>query len=186
MRFLPLALLLLFASAELLAVRPIDVRQRNRVFPEKRFDKDTIDLKKNDRLLSQRVDIKDWQGKQMSPLLKQSAPIIMEGSFDKDAKTASSFPSFRRNESLIQVNDRAYGIDGRKAKLEKWEARWDKRKAPKFDKEPLLGAMMGLNDYFVLSEDLSMQDINRYQFHRSHSDQDGLKRIPVATGTQER
>lgn len=186
MRLLPLALILIFAGAELLAVKPVDVRKRNRVFPEKRFGKETVDLKKNDRLLSQRVDIQTWRGKQMSPLLQQTAPITMDETFDKDSKTASKFPSFRRDDALISVENRAYGIDGKDAKLEKWNERWDKRKAPKFDQEPLLGAMMGLSDYFVLSEDLSMQDINRYQFRRSHSGEDGLKVTPAGSEAQER
>ncbi|MGB0371437.1 MAG: hypothetical protein ACPGN3_08805 [Opitutales bacterium] len=174
MRLLPLFVAALIASQIASAARPIDVTQRNSVFPNRKYDKSTIPLKENKGLADQRFQKKDWQGEKMSRVGDQRAPIQMNGTFDKDIK---EFPSFRRDDARISMDDRAYGVDGREARLEKWNERWDKDTAWKFDVEPIPGALMGLNEYYLLSEQISMQDINRYQFRRSHSSDEGLEKV---------
>ncbi|MEM7672208.1 MAG: hypothetical protein AAF212_02590 [Verrucomicrobiota bacterium] len=178
MRLIPLAGFFFLSLNIAFGVKPLDVSERNRVFPNKQFNKRTLPLEKNSRLQNQRFGKSEWSGEKMSPLGSQTAPIQMNGSFQKEIK---EFPSFRRDDASITLDDRAWAFDDREARLENWNDRWEMDKARKFDVTPIKGGLLGLNEYFLLSDQISMQDINRYQFRRSHSREDGLKRTRVGS-----
>ena len=82
---------------------------------------------------------------------------------------------FNKKISSLSLQDKAERIQGREARLKNWESRWDKKLASKFSGDPIPGPGMEIAEYYSFSESLSMQDINRYQFRRSHSSEDGFK-----------
>lgn len=163
---LPL-LFLFLAPLVTFAMRPLDVRKRESVLSVREYTRpESPLLKQQSSLQSSRFDMKEWS-KRYSNIGSRRSLVALE---ESSSKGVLPMELFSRQDANLSTGDRASGVDGSKAEIRNWNRPFDRRNPTRFTSKPVIHQTeLGVHSYFALADTLTMQDINRFQFRRSHS-----------------
>lgn len=164
----------LFASSAF-ALRPIDLRQREGRFSKRTFDINKAPLKKESTgLINDRFSIRDWS-KRYSPIGNRRSSVAIE---EQQEKVSLSKRLYERELARVSTEDTsAITRDDTSLFETQFGHRFGSRRARQITEKPVRQELdLGIHSYYILAEEISMREINRFQFRSSRKDE-SLQRV---------
>ncbi len=173
--------LLMLAVGTLQAIPALNPKKRADRLGDQRVPLQTRDIQRAEGFTSERFEITEWD-KRFSTLGSRRANL----GFDKDDKKAADMPRYRLPDLReFEVREpRLANLDGKEAQLDNFGRMKEKNLVEKFRGEPILVLDLQAEAMTEAVNDLSLQDINRYQFRRNRSSESGLPVQPAGSGDE--
>jgi hypothetical protein len=153
-------------------VAPISPDKRANRLEDKRFERRTLEPRRNQRFQGQRFDITEWD-KRFSSLGTRRAPGVQPRKQTQNARERAQFriPKIRE----IEIREKKItGLIGEDARLADPAEAQEPSLAERFQGTPVVVMDLQAAAFREKTKDLSLQDINRYQFRRNRSSEPGL------------
>ncbi|MCH2156016.1 MAG: hypothetical protein MK080_08435 [Opitutales bacterium] len=157
------------------AVKPLDLRKRESVLSKHSFNtKEAAGMDRRSNILNERFSIKDWS-KRYSPLGNRRSAIQATESKEKNVLSNAIYDRelarISTDQTAMTTDEGAFSTGSRN--------RFDNRRARRFDEARVIQETdLGVSQWYAVAEEISMRDINRYQFRSSREDEP-LRRTPV-------
>ena len=152
--------------------KPVDLQDRETTLSEQSFAAETLPLKVDTRFLDQQFQKSDWKGRTLR-WKKHRARLVVEASEEKQ-RVPLEVKTLKH-----QKPEKAPSSWTRPVRGQAFYERKQPQIAPLVREANVTDGYLGKTAYQSIVGQLSMSDINRFQFQKNHSREPGLPRIPA-------
>ncbi len=157
--------------------KPVDLEKRATRQAEKRFEAETVTFEKDPRFVDRTVELRHWKDRGVEWKVRRSRIEVEEAR----PKRVRTFPV---EEKSVRSPEPA-GPEWRGTPdMKDLEKTRKPELAPLVRNARVIDGYLGKTDYHAMVNQLSMGDINRYQFQKKHSREPGLRETRAGGGIE--